>query len=1017
MRPLLEAVDVRPPDTYLWFGRRDDGAGGGGGGGDPLADRLAARLEREFFGTGGPLLPGRRPATPPDDGGDFVRALSQANGGRGAWQAGGGSAPRPTDEDAISVVRPDGLALLAAGAGLPRRRASRSAAVLPAQGAARLAARRPTSRSATRPAPDGDARRAVLEHRRRGRGHARRAADLRAQRRRAGVHPRAARQPGPLRAPRQRRAHRRPRPTSRRRSSSRARCCGRSARISPTGAPALTKPLARGLARRRAAARRAALRRAALPADRRGARGRRRARAGGRRRAARRRGDTLRRRRPQPRRAVPPTRLGRCVRAFVASRRPRRRAARRTSSPWRARSARGSCARRSGTAGGAAGSASTPRPRTPASAPARRTARSAPALADGTRGDRAVSRRSCTPAAPTRRRGETALGAIGQALAHAGELPAGGLYGGRLGVAYAAARCGLLLGDERLVRTRGPAGPRPRGGAAGVPGSSTSSPARAGHDRRRCSRSRACSTTSGSSPRAQRPAGELLAAARRSARRLVVAARRVRRAQHGLCGFAHGAAGAAWALLELFARHRRRRATATAPSARWTTSARWFDPDAGDWPDLRGVERREPRGSFRSPYPSGWSARRARHRAQPPARLARSSATSATARRGGDRAAHDRGERRARAAASPTRTSASAQGLAGRADVLLLGAALLPEGAALARRAGEVGSGRHGASLDRLAVRAAGRPHARAAHRRRRDRALLPAPARPDRAVGRCCPPRTRQDERRMAPAPRNLVNLKSVAKGYGSRSVLHDITLGVNAGERIGIVGRNGDGKSTLLRLIAGIEEPDAGLVTRGRDVHLGAAAPGRRARRVRDDPRRARRHARRPRVGRRPPVSRRARRAARRRRAAPLPARDGHRDRRPVRRRTAADRDRPPPARRPRAAHARRADEPPRRRGRQLARRAPRRAPRLAARRDPRSLVSRRGLHGDVGGRRARPCTSTRAATRRTSSRAPSAIARRRRGPTAATSCCARSSPGCAAARRRARASRSSASTPRTR
>jgi len=70
--------------------------------------------------------------------------------------------------------------------------------------------------------------------------------------------------------------------------------------------------------------------------------------------------------------------------------------------------------------------------------------------------------------------------------------------------------------------------------------------------------------------------------------------------------------------------------------------------------------------------------------------------------------------------------------------------------------------------------------------------------------------------------APRNLVNLKSVGKGYGSRTVLQDVTLGVAAGERIGIVGRNGDGKSTLLRLIAGIEPPDAGVVTRARDVEL---------------------------------------------------------------------------------------------------------------------------------------------------------------------------------------------------
>ncbi|MFY9265648.1 MAG: ABC-F family ATP-binding cassette domain-containing protein [Solirubrobacterales bacterium] len=77
-------------------------------------------------------------------------------------------------------------------------------------------------------------------------------------------------------------------------------------------------------------------------------------------------------------------------------------------------------------------------------------------------------------------------------------------------------------------------------------------------------------------------------------------------------------------------------------------------------------------------------------------------------------------------------------------------------------------------------------------------------------------------------PPARNLVNLKDVTKGYSSRTILDHITLGIAAGDRIGVVGRNGDGKSTLLRMIAGVEEPDSGLLTRSANVEIAPLGQG---------------------------------------------------------------------------------------------------------------------------------------------------------------------------------------------
>jgi ABC transport system ATP-binding/permease protein len=68
-----------------------------------------------------------------------------------------------------------------------------------------------------------------------------------------------------------------------------------------------------------------------------------------------------------------------------------------------------------------------------------------------------------------------------------------------------------------------------------------------------------------------------------------------------------------------------------------------------------------------------------------------------------------------------------------------------------------------------------------------------------------------------------NLVNLEKVSKSFGVRILLDEVSLGVGEGERIGVVGRNGDGKSTLLNLVAGRIEPDTGRVSRARGLHVG--------------------------------------------------------------------------------------------------------------------------------------------------------------------------------------------------
>lgn len=67
-----------------------------------------------------------------------------------------------------------------------------------------------------------------------------------------------------------------------------------------------------------------------------------------------------------------------------------------------------------------------------------------------------------------------------------------------------------------------------------------------------------------------------------------------------------------------------------------------------------------------------------------------------------------------------------------------------------------------------------------------------------------------------------NIINIEHLEKVYGEKVLFRDASLGIEDRDRIGIVGVNGTGKSTLLKLIAGLEEADAGNIVRANYIHM---------------------------------------------------------------------------------------------------------------------------------------------------------------------------------------------------
>ena len=67
-----------------------------------------------------------------------------------------------------------------------------------------------------------------------------------------------------------------------------------------------------------------------------------------------------------------------------------------------------------------------------------------------------------------------------------------------------------------------------------------------------------------------------------------------------------------------------------------------------------------------------------------------------------------------------------------------------------------------------------------------------------------------------------NLVTIEHLTKSYTERLLFDDTSFSINEGEKIGLIGVNGTGKSTLLKIVAGLEDADSGSVVRGRSLYI---------------------------------------------------------------------------------------------------------------------------------------------------------------------------------------------------
>ena len=67
-----------------------------------------------------------------------------------------------------------------------------------------------------------------------------------------------------------------------------------------------------------------------------------------------------------------------------------------------------------------------------------------------------------------------------------------------------------------------------------------------------------------------------------------------------------------------------------------------------------------------------------------------------------------------------------------------------------------------------------------------------------------------------------NIINIEHIHKIFGEKIIFQDASFGIQEGDKIGIVGINGTGKTSLLRMVAGLDEPDSGQIIRQNNLRI---------------------------------------------------------------------------------------------------------------------------------------------------------------------------------------------------